>query len=100
MLAVMVVTDLGDDTLANLAGDGLLSLREAVEAINTASPVDGIGPSSGEFGAGDTILFSAGLFGGAPQTLALTAGDLELTSGVVISGPTDTAGDLLLTIDA
>ena len=96
MLAVMVVTDLGDGTLASLAGDGLLSLREAVEAINTASPVDGIGPSSGEFGTGDTILFSAGLFGGAPQTLTLTAGEMELTSGVMISGP---AGNLL-TIDA
>jgi hypothetical protein len=46
LLAIMTVTDLGDDTLANLAGDSQLSLREAIEAINTAANVDGIGPTS------------------------------------------------------
>ncbi len=96
MLAILVVTDLGDDTLANLAGDGQLSLREAVEAINIGEPVDGIDPIAGDFGDNDTILFSGALFLGAPKTLALTAGQLDLTSEVTIAGPLNN----LLTIDA
>lgn len=96
MLATMLVTDLGDGSLASLAGDGQLSLREAVEAINTGAPVDGIGPTSGVFGTGDTILFQAGLFGESPQTLTLAAGQLDLTNGVNISAPVGN----LLTIDA
>ncbi|MGI9427581.1 MAG: choice-of-anchor Q domain-containing protein [Bythopirellula sp.] len=95
MLATMLVTDLSDDTLGNLAGDGNLSLREAVEAINTGAPVDGIGPVGGNFGTSDTILFRSSLFGGTPQTLALTAGQLELTNPVTITGPAAN----LLTID-
>ena len=96
LLAVMVVTDLGDGSLEDLAGDGELSLREAVAAINTGAPVDDIGPAAGVFGDNDAIIFSSGLFDGLPKTLALTAGQLELTSGVIIAGP---AGQLL-TIDA
>ena len=96
VLATLVVTDLGDDTLANLAGDGQLSLREAVEAVNTGAAVDGIAPVAGNFGVADTILFSAALFLGTPQTIALTAGELDLSSGVTIAGPANN----LLTIDA
>lgn len=96
MLATLVVTDLGDDTLANLAGDGQLSLREAVEAVNTGAPVDGIPATAGVFGNNDTILFSSALFLASPKTIALTAGQLELTSGVTIAGPVVK----LLTIDA
>ena len=96
MLATMVVTDLGDGSLASLAGDGLLSLREAVEAVNTGAPVDGIAPSSGQFGLNDAIAFDSDLFGGTSKTLALTAGQLELQSSVVVFGPTGN----LLTINA
>ncbi len=96
LLAVMVVTDLGDGSLASLAGDGALSLREAVEAVNTAAPVDGIGPVAGSFGTSDTILFSSALFIGTSPTLTLTAGQLELTSSVIIAGPTGRT----LTVDA
>lgn len=95
VLATLVVTDLGDDTLANLAGDGQLSLREAVEAVNTGAPVDGIEPVAGSFGVADTILFSGALFLAMPKTIALTAGQLELSSGMTIAGPTNN----LLTID-
>ena len=64
LLAVMTVTALTDDTLANLAGDGQLSLREAIQAINTGANVDGIGPTSGVFGVNDEIQFDPALFTG------------------------------------
>ncbi|MEM8946637.1 MAG: choice-of-anchor Q domain-containing protein, partial [Planctomycetota bacterium] len=96
MLATMVVTDLGDGSLAQLSGDGQLSLREAVEAINTGAPVDGIGPIAGTFGTDDTILFSTVQFLGSPRTIQLAAGQLDLEQSVLISGPLGG----LLTIDA
>ena len=96
MLAAMLVNDLGDGSLANLAGDGQLSLREAVEAINTGAPVDGIGSISGPFGLNDVIAFDSVLFGGSSKTLVLTAGQLELETSVALFGPSDN----LLTIDA
>jgi len=95
MLAVMTVTDLRDDTLANLAGDGQLSLREAVEAISIGADVDGIGPTSGAYGADDRIEFSPSLFDSGPQTLPLAAGQLELDRSAILMGP----GQDLLTLD-
>ena len=53
LLAVMTVTDLSDDTLENLSGDGKLSFREAIEAVNIGADVDGIPPTSGEYGIDD-----------------------------------------------
>src|SRR5262245_48258056 len=70
LLAVMTVTNLDDDTLANLAGGGL-SLREAIEAINIGANVDGIGPTSGVFGTNDQIVFDPTLFTGGPGTIPL-----------------------------
>ena len=96
MLATMVVTELGDGSLNNLAGDGQLSLREAVAAINTGAPVDGVGPASGQFGLNDAIVFNSDLFAGSAKTLSLTAGQLELQSSVILFGPSGN----LLTIDA
>ena len=96
MLAVMFVNDLGDGTLTSLAGDGKLSLREAIEAINTAGPVDGIGSVAGLFGLNDSIRFDLSMFEGAPKTLKLLAGPLELQSKVTLLGP----GSSKLTIDA
>ncbi|TWU24578.1 choice-of-anchor Q domain-containing protein [Bythopirellula polymerisocia] len=96
MLAVMTVTDLSDDTLANLAGDSVLSLREAVEAINAGAAVDGIGPTSGTFGVDDRIVFDSTLFIGGAQTITLAAGELQLSRAVTITGPSDA----MLTIDA
>lgn len=96
VLATMVVTNLGDGSLASLAGDGQLSLREAVEAINTGAAVDGINPVVGTFGTDDTVLFSSVLFLGSPKTIPLTAGQIELQQSVTIAGPLGG----LLTIDA
>ncbi|MEX0643070.1 MAG: Ig-like domain-containing protein, partial [Pirellulales bacterium] len=98
LLAIMTVTDLGDDTLANLMGDNQLSLREAIEAINTGANVDSIGPTSGVFGTNDEIRFAPALFTGGPGTIPLadTPGELKLLKSMTITGP----GASLLTIDA
>jgi hypothetical protein len=96
MMAVMTVTDLTDNTLENLQGDGQFSLREALEAINTGADIDGFGPTSGQYGTDDQILFAPELFDTGPQVIRLVAGQLELTSELVIAGP----GQTLLTIDA
>ena len=89
LLAIMTVTNLDDDTLANLDGDMQLSLREAIEAINTGMIVDGIAPTSGVFGVNDEIQFAASLFSSGPQTITLAdaANDLDITRAVVITGP-------------
>ena len=100
MLAVMTVTDLSDNTLDNLMGDGELSLREAIEAINTGADVDGMGPTSGVYGTDDEIVFDPSLFAGGAQTISLAdvagARQLEILTSVLITGP----GAELLTIDA
>ncbi|MFC1596540.1 choice-of-anchor Q domain-containing protein [Planctomycetota bacterium] len=79
MLTTLTVTSLSDDTLANLAGDGQLSLREAVEAANLDMPV---GDSPAGSGA-DTIEFAPGLAGG---TITLAGTELAITEDLTISG--------------
>jgi hypothetical protein len=84
----MTVTNLNDGTLAQLAGDMQLSLREAIEAINIGAPVDGIGPTSGMFGDDDQIVFAPGLFTGGPQEILLANSDpLDDDSAFVILKP-------------
>lgn len=95
MLAVMTVTDLSDGPLESLEGDGKLSLREAIAAINTASEVDGIGPTSGVLGFDDTIVFDEQLFEN-PSSILMSGGELALTAKVAIHGP----GKESLTLDA
>ena len=56
LLSSITVTALTDGTLASLAGDGQISLREAIEAANTNTSVDGSTAVSGA----DTIVFDAG----------------------------------------
>ena len=71
--------------------DGDCSLREAIQAANTDTPVDGCPPGSGT----DTILLPAGTFTltkvGIDENFAAT-GDLDITNNLVIIGvsPTDT----------
>ena len=94
LLAVLTVTDLQDGPLDQLAGDGQLSLREAIHSINSGQVVDGIGPDSGEFGVRDQINFEPSLFNlpdrepdDPPDTLMLSAGELQISRGVEINGP-------------
>jgi hypothetical protein len=92
MLAVITVTDLSDGLLAALAGDSKISLREAIEAANTDTSVDGSVAGSGA----DTIEFDPTLFAEGPQSLVLIAGQFWVTASLAINGP----GSSLLTIDA
>src|SRR5262249_44334456 len=66
--AVITVTSLADGTLTGLAGDGKVSLREAVQAANTDKSVDG----SAAGGGADTIVFDSSLAG---KTITLTQND-------------------------
>lgn len=92
LLAVLTVQNDLDDTLANLAGDGELSLREAIEiANNPGTTIDGFVSNDVE----DTIEFAQPFFD-QPQTIFLQDGELEITETLTIDGP----GQELLTIDA
>ena len=78
-MATITVTTLAD----TIAIDGLVSLREALNAANADTTVDGV------TGAGDDIIvFDASLAGG---TSLLLGGQLLITSNVTING--DTNGD-------
>ena len=84
-----VVDDLGDVVEA----DGALTLREALLAADTDTPV-GDAPGGCE-GAADRIVFSPAFFSGGSATIALGGEELEISSNVEIHGP----GPELLTID-
>lgn len=81
LLATITVTSLADGTLASLAGDGKISLREAIHAANTNASVDG-SPAGQAAPAIDTIVFQPGLNG----TVSLNAGELTISQTVVIQG--------------
>ena len=86
LMAVMTVTNLVDDHVDALAGDGQLSLREAVAAINTGSDIDGISPTQGVYGIEDQIIFDPALFA-EPQKLDLINSGFQLDTSVDIIGP-------------
>lgn len=68
--AVLTVTSLADNLTS---GDGQLTLREAFQAANTASTVDGVTGTGN-----DTIRFAAGL---ASNTITLTLNDADVSFG-------------------
>jgi hypothetical protein len=94
VMATITVTALTDGTLAQLAGDGQISLREAFEAANTNVSVDGsaAGHSSGR----DLIEFQPGLNG----TVFLTAGALVSTAHVDVNAPLSPSAANAITINA
>ena len=84
LLAVLTVNTTSD---VKLAGDGLVTLREAIIAANTNTATD-----LGHVGSGaDAIVFDPSVTG----TIALTFGELAITQSLTITGP----GQTLLTID-
>jgi hypothetical protein len=87
LLATLTVNSASDVTLA---GDGLVSLREAIAAANANTTTD-----LGHTGSGaDTIVFDPVAFA-TPQTLALTQGEMAIAEALAINGP----GRDLFTID-
>ena len=88
LLATLTVNSPLDNVTA---GDGLVTLREAIIAANINSATD-----LGETGSGaDTIAFDAAVFATSHTTL-LTLGEMQITEAVTIDGP----GRDLLTINA
>ena len=85
--AIITVTSAAD----NLTFDSQVTLREAIQAANTDTSVDGSTAGSGT----DTIQFAAALFASPGQTITLGGGQLEITSNLTINGP----GADLLSID-
>lgn len=79
MLTTLMVTSLSDAPIEDLAGDDELSLREAIEAANTDTSVDGSPAGNGA----DTIHFAPNLSGG---TIALAGMSLWIADDLSIHG--------------
>lgn len=95
LLTTLVVENQLDGALADLAGDGELSLREAIEIANTGATIDGYTSAD----VADTIVFDPAAFtGGAASLIRLTAGELLITESLTIDG--SQAEDLVISGDA
>ncbi len=71
--------------------DGVVTLREAIEAANSDTSTE-----LGQTGSGaDTIEFDASVFS-TPQSIVLTNGELEISESLTINGP----GQDVLTVNA
>ena len=92
VLAQFVVTTLNDMPINQSAGDGLLSLREAIEAANRNVSIDGspVGSPPDFFSITDQIVFAV------TGKIVLQAGELKVDQDVEIIG----RGADQLTIDA
>jgi CSLREA domain-containing protein len=76
----LVINSLADNTNV----DGLVTLREAIEAANANMTVgDAVHDGSGGI---DTINFDPSVFA-APQTITLTLGELPISDSLTITGP-------------
>jgi predicted outer membrane repeat protein len=90
MLTIFAVGSLADV----VADDGVVTLREAIEAANTNVAVfDAAAGSATEV---DQITFDADLYSGGPATITLGGSSLQITDDLDIIGP----GSENLTIDA
>ncbi|MBC7818956.1 MAG: hypothetical protein IAG10_18870, partial [Planctomycetaceae bacterium] len=78
LLTVLTVTSLAD-TIAN---DGQVTLREAIQAANTDTTVDGVTGSGA-----DTIQFDPSLTASGPATITLAGTELLIKSDLTINGP-------------
>ncbi|MBC7821592.1 MAG: hypothetical protein IAG10_32300, partial [Planctomycetaceae bacterium] len=78
VLTVLTVTSLAD-TIAN---DGQVTLREAIQAANTDTIVDGVTGSGA-----DTIQFDPSLTASGPAAITLGGTELLINSDLTINGP-------------
>jgi len=79
LLSTITVTTLADNLTV---GDGKITLREALQAANTNTSIDG--STSGQSGVQDVIAFQAGLTGTISLNAAL--GELTISDSVKIQG--------------
>lgn len=77
-----LVTSLADNTIE----DGQLTLREAIIAANTNTPLNG-DTLAGSASETDQITFDLSLFSGGQATLHLNGTQLEITDSLTITGP-------------
>ncbi len=77
-----IVTSLADV----VASDGVVTLREAIEAANTNTAVTADVPA-GILGGTDTIGFDAGLWAAGPAMIVLGGTELTVTDRLAIEGP-------------
>ncbi|MEZ5944590.1 MAG: hypothetical protein R3C18_24650 [Planctomycetaceae bacterium] len=89
MLTAYVVNSLADGI--NVGGPGVTTLREALQAANTNTSVDGLPAGDVD---GDVILFDSAVFGGVGATITLspTLGELFIVDDVSIDGVTGSGG--------
>ena len=85
-----IVNSLAD----TLAADGVLTLREAIQAANTNAAVNEA--RAGSSTVPDIIGFDPTLFASGPARIRLGGGELSVTGALAIKGP----GSALLSIDA
>lgn len=88
--ATIVVTDLGDV----VGVDGRVTLREAVQSVNAAAPVNADVSAVGSFGTDDRVTFAAGLAG----TITVSGSAINVLAPVAIVGPG--AGAIAITTPA
>jgi CSLREA domain-containing protein len=74
------------DSLADVvAADGLLTLREAIQAANTNTAVNEA--DGGGEGLADVVTFDPALFSSGPATIILTSDTIEIIDDLQIAGP-------------
>ncbi|MCC7408079.1 MAG: right-handed parallel beta-helix repeat-containing protein [Phycisphaeraceae bacterium] len=83
-----------DSLLDTVADDGHLTLREALQAANTNTPVHEA--PAGSAADADAITFAPSLFTGGHATLILNGAELTITDSLTLTGP----GSDLLTLSA
>ncbi len=83
------------DSLSDvIALDGVVTLREAIQAANSNEPV--YDAPAGSITEKDVITFDAALFANGPQAITLDGTSMSIQTDIVIQGP----GAELLAIDA
>jgi predicted outer membrane repeat protein len=97
MLCAGMTAQAATITVNNASGGsvvGACTLRDAVEAVNTAAMVNGCAAGDG---SSDTIEFDTAVFS-APTTIMVSP-EIGITKGLTIIGALDGSGDSLITLD-
>src|SRR5262245_25361064 len=79
--ATITVNDIGD----TIAVDSKVTLREALQSINTGANVNSDVVAVGAYGSADSVQFDGTVFG-TPQTINVLTGQLTISKAVTITG--------------